>query len=312
MWGACWVSFRLLALTQPEPRRKSSAGADPGLVPSTSQSNTLPEASVSVCQRGEMSKDGTVPEKNRARCGHRKVRWGSRPAVPQSHCSLWPQAFGVTLRQDDSSSSPRANSPSGNRPLSQTLTAPRTQYAAGFRCAGTPLPLLPGVQPLGLGLPRPPGTPYEEAWLQPQTWEGDPRAAAITPNPQQSHRLGSLFYPLLLLLLPPLCTQLTWGQGTKSREEAPHWTGSCLPGGTVRELGEGSHDRNPSSPAISSSLHFSPPPPQFPLLSLRRPLPAARGAGRQVGPGAGVGLRWGGRAVPACCCVLARIRSLYA
>lgn len=73
----------------------------------------------------------------------------------------------------------------------------------------------------------------------PQTWGGDPSAAAITPIPQQPHPLGSLFHPLVLCLLPPLCTQLTWGQGTKSPEEPPRWTGSRHAGRDCEGAGGG-------------------------------------------------------------------------
>lgn len=84
--------------------------------------------------------------------------------------------------------------------------------------------------------------------------------AAITPTPSSPTLQGSPFHLLTLCLLPPLCTLLTWGQGIRSPR-------SCLldplPGQAWRDRegawdgGRGmvvgvSHDRNPSSPAVSS------------------------------------------------------------
>lgn len=139
--------------------------------PSTSQSNTLPEASVSLFVNGEKSPKGMerwdCPRQRQSQVWPQIRAMGSKACCTPVTPAAWPQAFGVTLRQDISGSSPRATSPSGNRPLSQTLTVPRSHILRDLDVLGLPCARYLGSSPQDWVCPAPRGTADEEAWLQP-------------------------------------------------------------------------------------------------------------------------------------------------
>lgn len=110
MRAACWASFKVLALAEPDTKGKNSLEQISTGSPSTCQSNTQPEASVSRLVHGRKvqraQKDGLSQAKTKPGVATDKCEGARGLPYPSHACCLWPQASGVTLWQDYSGSSP--------------------------------------------------------------------------------------------------------------------------------------------------------------------------------------------------------------
>lgn len=90
-WAACWVSFKLLALAQPEMKKRTQLEQLWAGSPGTSQSNPLPEASVFLLVSGE--KDPKVMGRWDCPRQTQSQVWPQRPTAARSH--LPPVATGL-------------------------------------------------------------------------------------------------------------------------------------------------------------------------------------------------------------------------
>ena len=199
------------------------------------------------------------------------VKWGERSKGlgkmgrhKQSQGQVWPQlsAVGPKARsappQPVTSGRSPSPSPSGKRqfhvlilPLGRPLCRKPQQFP-GFSIlqhlesgrAGTSSVFYLVVQIPGLGPPRPPMEPRWGSVATARLWEREEGRDPSAPQQQFSplpRQLPAAPRPQFSLPPPhdppppPLCTQLTWGQGTKSPEETVLRLAPATPGGAARE-----------------------------------------------------------------------------